>query len=166
MILAQQLNLQHEHSLNHKNLLPGNNPPITLGPCALHSQSSSLLLCLSNPFFPVSPQEVIKQIAAFMTFFLTMWAVVCHKRIYNLRSSSDKLPHTGKEINIAFTCRQVTPLPATTSAKSLSQILESVTFKSAGPALQVMKTFLLWPPHWQDIYPTQAQIQMTCLLKK
>ena len=69
MILAQQLNLQHEHSLNHKNSLPGSNPLIPLEPCALHSQSLSLLPCLSNPFFPVSPQEVIKQIAAFITFF-------------------------------------------------------------------------------------------------
>lgn len=69
MILAQQLNLQHEHSLSHKNSLPGSNPLIPLEPCALHSQSLSLLLCLSNPFFPVSPQEVIKQIAAFITFF-------------------------------------------------------------------------------------------------
>ena len=69
MILAQQLNLQHEHSLSHKNSLPGSNPLIPLGPCALHIQSLSLLPCLSNPFFPVSPQEVIKQIAAFITFF-------------------------------------------------------------------------------------------------
>ena len=98
--------------------------------------------------------------------FLTMWAVVCHKRIYNLRFSSEKLPHTGKESNIAFTCRQVTRLPSTISTNSLSQTLESVTFKSAGPALHVMKTFSPWPPHWQDIYPTQVQVKWTWLLKK
>ena len=69
MIPAQQLNLQHERSLSHKNLLPGSNPLISLGPCELLSQSLSLLLCLSNLFFPVSPQEVIEQIAAFITFF-------------------------------------------------------------------------------------------------
>ena len=144
MILAQQLNLQHEHSLNHKNLLPGSNPLIPLGPpCALLSQSSSLLLCLSNPFFPVSPQEVIKQIAAFITFFSQCELLFVTKEFITCAFPVKKLPHTGKESNIAFTCRQVTPLPATTSAKSLSQILESVTFKSAGPALQVMKTFVL-----------------------
>ena len=69
MILTQQLNLQHEHSLNHKNLLPSNSPAILPGLSTLHHQSLSLLPCLSNPFFPVSPQEVIKQIAAFITFF-------------------------------------------------------------------------------------------------
>ena len=58
-----------EHSKDYKNLLPGSNPPFPLGSFALHNQSLSLLLCLSNPFFPVSPQEVIKQIAAFITFF-------------------------------------------------------------------------------------------------
>ena len=69
MILAQQLNLQHEHSLSHENSLPDSNPPIPLGPFALHSQSLFLLLCLSNPFFHVFPQEAIKQIALFITFF-------------------------------------------------------------------------------------------------
>ena len=68
-MILEKLNLQHEHSLSHKNSLPGSNPLIPLGPCALHIQSLSLLPCLSNPFFPVSPQEVFKQIAAFITFF-------------------------------------------------------------------------------------------------
>ena len=141
-MILEKLNLQHEHSLSHKNSLPGSNPLIPLGPCALHSQSLSLLLCLSNPFFPVSPQEAIKQIAAFITFFsqcellfVTKEFITCAFPVKNC--------HTGKESNIAFTCRQVTRLPSNISANSLSQILESVTFKSAGPALQVMKTFLL-----------------------
>ena len=143
MILAQQLNLQHEHSLSHKNSLPGSNPLIPLEPCALHSQSLSLLPCLSNPFFPVSPQEVIKQIAAFITFFSQCELLFVTKEFITCAFPVKKLPHTGKESSITFTCRQVTRLPATISANSLSQILESVTFKSAGPALQVMKTFLL-----------------------
>ena len=99
MILAQQLNLQHEHSLNHKNLLPGSNPLIPLGPlCALLSQSSSLLLCLSNPFSPVSPQEVIKQIAAFITFFsqcellfVTKEFITCALPVINCHTQAKKL---------------------------------------------------------------------------
>ena len=69
MILAQQLNLQHEHSLNHKNLLPSNSPAILPGLSTLHHQSLSLLPCLSNPFMAVSPLEDIKQTAAFIAFF-------------------------------------------------------------------------------------------------
>ena len=69
MILEQQLNLQHEHSLNHKNLLPGSNPAFLPGLSTLYHQSLSLLQCLYCPFFVVSPQEVIQQIAAFMAFF-------------------------------------------------------------------------------------------------
>ena len=59
-MILEKLNLQHEHSLSHKNSLPGSNPLIPLGPCALHSQSLSLLLCLSNPFFSGSPPEATK----------------------------------------------------------------------------------------------------------
>ena len=69
MILAQQLNLQHEHSLNHKDLLPSSNPAFLPGLSTLHHQSLCLLPCLSNPFMAVSPLEDIKQTAAFIAFF-------------------------------------------------------------------------------------------------
>ena len=142
-MILEKLNLQHEHSLSHKNSLPGSNPLIPLGPCALHIQSLSLLPCLSNPFIAVSPLEDNKQTAAFIAFFSQCELLFVTKEFITCAFPVKKLPHTGKESNITFTCRQVTRLPATISANSLSQILESVTFKSAGPALQVMKTFLL-----------------------
>ena len=146
-MILEKLNLQHEHSLSHKNSLPGSNPLIPLGPCALHIQSLSLLPCLSNPFIAVSPLEDNKQTAAFIAFFSQCELLFVTKEFITCAFPVKKLPHTGKESNITFTCRQVTPLPATISANSLSQIVESVTYKSALPALQVMKTFLLRPPH-------------------
>ena len=69
MILAQQLNLEHEHSLNHKILLPSSNQAFLPGLSTLHHQSLSLLPCLSNPFMAVSLLEDIKQTAAFIAFF-------------------------------------------------------------------------------------------------